>query len=67
MLNNGLEDNDSRRVSYFNDEYRGKGEDVTKCHIKTENEYTSYVAGSSAIYKVRDNKAENEEIKKNMR
>lgn len=52
-------------VGYFNDEYNGKGEDVTKCHIKTDNEYTSYVAGSSTIYKVRDNKAINDEIRKN--
>ena len=53
-------------VSYFNDEYKGKGEDTSKCHIKTENEYTSYISGSSTIYKVRDNKEENDEIRKNM-
>ena len=53
------------QVGYFNDEYNGKGEDVTKCHIKTDNEYTSYITGSSTIYKVRDNKAINEEIRKN--
>lgn len=51
-------------VEYLNDEYKGMGEDVTKCHIKTGNEYTSYIAGSSTIYKVRDNKAKNEELLK---
>ena len=51
-------------VGYFNDEYKGKGEDVTKCHIKTNNEYTSYITGSSTIYKVRDNKAINDELRK---
>lgn len=66
VLNEGIDEKDeTRRVSYFNDEYRGKGEDVTKCHIKTGNEYTSYVSGSPTIYKVRDNKAENDEIRKN--
>ncbi|MBQ3409201.1 MAG: WG repeat-containing protein [Clostridia bacterium] len=53
-------------VGYLNDEYDGKGEDVTKCQIKEDNEYTSYISGSSTIYKVRDNKAENDEIRKNM-
>lgn len=51
-------------VGYFNDEYNGNGEDVTKCHIKTDNEYTSYVSNSSSIYKVRDNKEANDEIRK---
>lgn len=51
-------------VEYFNDEYKGKGEDVTKCCIKAGNEYTSYISGSANIYKVRDNKAKNEEIVK---
>lgn len=53
-------------VEYFNDEYKGKGEDVTKCCIKTGNEFTSYIAGSPNIYKVRDNKAKNEEILKSI-
>ena len=43
-------------VGYYNDEYKVKGEDTTKCHIKTENEYTSYISDSSQIYKVTDNK-----------
>ena len=51
-------------VGYFNDEYNGKGEDTRKCHIQTQNEYTSYIADSPSIYKVRDNKAANDEIRK---
>ena len=51
-------------VGYFNDEYKGKGEDTTKCYIKTDNEYTSFISGSSQIYKVRDNKSVNEEQQK---
>ena len=38
-------------VDYYNDEYKNKGEDTTKCYIKTSNEYTSYMADSSQIYK----------------
>lgn len=38
-------------VEYYNDEYKNKGEDTTKCYIKTENEYTSYISNSSEIYK----------------
>lgn len=41
-------------VGYYNDEYKSKGEDTTKCFIKTENEYTSYISDSSSIYKVID-------------
>lgn len=41
-------------VAYYNDEYKSKGEDTTKCFIKTENEYTSYISDSSKIYKVID-------------
>ena len=39
---------------YYNDEYKNKGEDTTKCYIKTStnsNEYTSYISNSSQIYK----------------
>ncbi|MBO5349483.1 MAG: WG repeat-containing protein [Clostridia bacterium] len=36
---------------YYNSEYKKKGEDKTKCHIKIENEYTSYISGSNKIYK----------------
>lgn len=38
-------------VEFYNDEYKNKGEDTTKCHIKTSNEYTSYISNSSQIYK----------------
>lgn len=38
-------------VEYYNDEYKNKGEDTTKCYIKTSNEYTSYISNSSQIYK----------------
>lgn len=41
-------------VAYYNDEYKSKGEDTTKCFIKTENEYTSYISDSYKIYKVID-------------
>ena len=41
-------------VGYYNDEYKIKGEDTTKCFIKTENEYTSYISDSPNIYKVID-------------
>ena len=33
-------------VDYYNDEYKSKGEDPTKCYIKTENEYTSFISNS---------------------
>ena len=36
---------------YYNDEYKNKGEDTTKCYIKMSNEYTSYISNSSLIYK----------------
>ena len=38
-------------VDYYNDEYKNKGEDTTKCYIKTSNEYTSFISDSSKIYK----------------
>lgn len=38
-------------IEFFNDEYKNKGEDTTKCYIKTYNEYTSYISNSSQIYK----------------
>lgn len=38
-------------VDYYNDEYKSKGEDPTKCYIKTENEYTSFISNNSQIYK----------------
>lgn len=51
-------------VDFYNDEYKGKGEDKSKCYIKTDNEYTSFLSNSSEIYKVRDNKSKNEELLK---
>ena len=36
---------------YYNDEYKNKGEDTTKCYIKMSNEYTSYIANSNKMYK----------------
>ena len=38
-------------IEYYNDEYKNKGEDTTKCYIKTANEYTSFLSNSSQIYK----------------
>lgn len=38
-------------VELYNDEYKNKGEDSTKCHIKVGNEYTSYISNSQDIYK----------------
>lgn len=38
-------------VDFYNDEYKNKGEDTTKCYIKTYNEYTSFISNSSQIYK----------------
>lgn len=38
-------------IEYYNDEYKNKGEDITKCYIKTANEYTSFLSNSSQIYK----------------
>ncbi len=38
-------------IEYYNDEYKNKGEDTTKCYIKTSNEYTSFLSNSSQIYK----------------
>ena len=29
-------------IGFYNDEFNGGGEDVTKCYIKTDNEYSSY-------------------------
>lgn len=51
-------------VGFYNDEFNGGGEDVTKCYIKTDNEYTSYLSDSSRIYKVTDNKTIKEEMEK---
>lgn len=36
---------------YYNNEYKSKGEDQTKCQIKNGNEYTSLISDSKKIYK----------------
>ena len=36
---------------YYNSEYKKKGEDKTKCQVRIQNEYTSYISNSSLIYK----------------
>ena len=38
-------------VELYNDEYKNKGEDSTKCHVKIGNEYTSFMSNSQEIYK----------------
>ena len=38
-------------VELYNDEYKNKGEDSTKCHVKVGNEYTSFISNSQEIYK----------------
>ncbi|MBP3502312.1 MAG: WG repeat-containing protein [Clostridia bacterium] len=43
---------------YYNSEYKKKGEDKTKCQIRIQNEYTSYISNSNKIYKVIVNKKE---------
>lgn len=36
---------------FYNSEYKRKGEDKTKCQIKIDNIYTSYIANSNKVYK----------------
>ena len=36
---------------YYNSEYKKKGEDKTKCQVRIQNEYTSYIANSNKMYK----------------
>lgn len=36
---------------YYNSEYKKKGEDKTKCQVRNENEYTSYISDSNNMYK----------------
>lgn len=51
---------------FYNSEYKVKGEDKTKCQVKTENIYTSYIAGSNKIYKaIIEERNEETEKKKN--
>lgn len=36
---------------YYNSEYKKKGEDKTKCQVKVNNIYTSYISESNKVYK----------------
>jgi len=48
-------------VGFYNDEQKVHGEDTTKCHVKTENEYTSFISGSNTMYKTINNKADEDD------
>ena len=37
-------------VELYNDEYKNKGEDSTKCHVQVGNEYTSFISNSPVIW-----------------
>lgn len=39
------------QYQYYNSEYKLKGEDKTKCQIRSGNIYTSYIADSNKLYK----------------
>ena len=36
---------------FYNSEYKKKGEDKTKCQVKVNNIYTSYISSSNKVYK----------------
>ena len=46
---------------YYNSEYKKKGEDKTKCQVRVNNIYTSYISESKEVYKaiVKDVDSEN--------
>ena len=50
---------------YYNSEYKKKGEDKTKCQVRIQNEYTSYISNSSQIYKASMLMAQDEEASDN--
>ena len=50
---------------YYNSEYKKKGEDKTKCQVRIQNEYTSYIADSNKVYKTIVIKKEEDKNKKN--
>lgn len=50
---------------YYNSEYKKKGEDKTKCQVRIQNEYTSYIADSNKVYKTIVTKKEEDKNKKN--
>ena len=49
---------------FYNSEYKKKGEDKSKCQIKTNNIYTSYIGGSNAVYKAIEPEIDNSKDKK---
>ena len=38
-------------TQYYNSEYKKKGEDKTKCQVRNENVYTSFISESNNLYK----------------
>lgn len=46
---------------YYNSEYKKKGEDKTKCQVKVNNIYTSYISESNKVYKAIINEINEEE------
>lgn len=51
---------------FYNSEYKRKGEDKTRCQVKADNIYTSYIAYSNNIYRaIPNNTSEDEKNKKN--
>ncbi|MBR2744212.1 MAG: WG repeat-containing protein [Clostridia bacterium] len=50
---------------FYNSEYKKKGEDKTKCQIKVDNIYTSFIANSNKVYKAIElNEDETKDAKK---
>ena len=50
---------------FYNNEYKKKGEDKSKCQIKVDNIYTSYIGGSNKIYRaIVNNKSDEEKERK---
>lgn len=49
----------------YNSEYKKKGEDKSKCQVKNENIYTSFIAGSNQIYKAIEEQIPESKDKKN--
>lgn len=49
---------------FYNNEYKKKGEDKSKCQVKVDNIYTSYVGGSNKIYRAIVKNQEDQEKQK---
>ncbi len=49
---------------FYNSEYKRKGEDKTRCQVKVDNIYTSYIAYSNNIYRAIPNVTSEEEANK---